>query len=199
MPLMSIPRIAPATSAASSRGARELHAAGLAATADEDLGLDDDLAGPGGEEAAAAARASSTRVGDLPGRDRQALGDEQRLGVGFLDLHGRAGTPSRWAGRGSMVPRRACGEAPRRTSTGRWNEVPPLASPYSRASQVGPPSPRGDMQRDLVERARKGDHDAFAELAGAAISRLDGAAWLILRDPEQAKDAVPERARPSLA
>ena len=46
------------------------------------------------------------------------------------------------------------------------------------------------MQRDLVERARKGDHDAFAELAGAAISRLDATAWLILREPEQAKDAV---------
>jgi RNA polymerase sigma-70 factor (ECF subfamily) len=48
----------------------------------------------------------------------------------------------------------------------------------------------GEMQRDLVERARRGDHDAFAELAGAAISRLDSAAWLILRDPEQAADAV---------
>jgi RNA polymerase sigma factor (sigma-70 family) len=46
------------------------------------------------------------------------------------------------------------------------------------------------MQRDLVERARQGDHDAFAELAGAAIPRLDAAAWLILRDAEQAKDAV---------
>jgi RNA polymerase sigma-70 factor, ECF subfamily len=46
------------------------------------------------------------------------------------------------------------------------------------------------MQRDLVERARRGDHDAFAELAGAAIPRLDSAAWLILRDAEQAKDAV---------
>jgi RNA polymerase sigma factor (sigma-70 family) len=46
------------------------------------------------------------------------------------------------------------------------------------------------MQRDLVVRAQGGDHDAFAVLAGAAISRLDGAAWLILRDPEQAKDAV---------
>src|SRR4026207_1897415 len=46
------------------------------------------------------------------------------------------------------------------------------------------------MTRDLVERARRGDHDAFAELAGAAISRLDSAAWLILRDPEQAADAV---------
>jgi RNA polymerase sigma factor (sigma-70 family) len=46
------------------------------------------------------------------------------------------------------------------------------------------------MQRDLVERARQGDHDAFAELAGATIPRLDSAAWLILRDAEQAKDAV---------
>jgi RNA polymerase sigma-70 factor (ECF subfamily) len=46
------------------------------------------------------------------------------------------------------------------------------------------------MQRDLVERARRGDHDAFATLAGAAISRLDSAAWLILRDVEQAKDAA---------
>jgi RNA polymerase sigma-70 factor, ECF subfamily len=46
------------------------------------------------------------------------------------------------------------------------------------------------MQQELVERARRGDHDAFAELAGAAISRLDSAAWLILRDPDQAKDAV---------
>jgi RNA polymerase sigma factor (sigma-70 family) len=46
------------------------------------------------------------------------------------------------------------------------------------------------MQRDLVERARRGDHDAFAALASAAISRLDSAAWLILRDPDQAKDAV---------
>jgi RNA polymerase sigma factor (sigma-70 family) len=54
---------------------------------------------------------------------------------------------------------------------------------------VAPP-PRGVMQRDLVERARTGDHDAFAELAGAAISRLDAAAWLMLRDTEQAKDAV---------
>jgi RNA polymerase sigma factor (sigma-70 family) len=46
------------------------------------------------------------------------------------------------------------------------------------------------MQRELVVRARRGDHDAFAELAAAAIKRLDSAAWLILRDPEPAKDAV---------
>ena len=48
------------------------------------------------------------------------------------------------------------------------------------------------MQRDLVERARKGDHDAFAMLAGATSGRLDAAARLILRDPDRAKDAVQE-------
>ena len=48
------------------------------------------------------------------------------------------------------------------------------------------------MQRDLVERARKGDHDAFAVLAGATSGRLDAAARLILRDPDLAEDAVQE-------
>ena len=47
-------------------------------------------------------------------------------------------------------------------------------------------------QRGLVERARQGDHDAFAELARGAVTRLDGAARLILRDPELARDAVQE-------
>ena len=45
-------------------------------------------------------------------------------------------------------------------------------------------------QRGLVERARGGEHDAFAALAGAAIARLDAAARLILRDRELARDAV---------
>jgi RNA polymerase sigma-70 factor (ECF subfamily) len=44
----------------------------------------------------------------------------------------------------------------------------------------------------MVERAREGDHDAFAELARAAVVRLDSAARLILRDPELARDAVQE-------
>jgi RNA polymerase sigma factor (sigma-70 family) len=48
-----------------------------------------------------------------------------------------------------------------------------------------------DQQR-LAERARGGDHDAFAELARAAVVRLDEAARLILRDPELARDAVQE-------
>lgn len=47
-------------------------------------------------------------------------------------------------------------------------------------------------QRALVERAQRGDHDAFATLAGVAVARLDAAARLILRDRELARDAVQE-------
>ena len=47
-------------------------------------------------------------------------------------------------------------------------------------------------QRLLVERAGRGDHDAFAVLVRGIIARLDGAARLILRDPELARDAVQE-------
>jgi RNA polymerase sigma-70 factor (ECF subfamily) len=46
------------------------------------------------------------------------------------------------------------------------------------------------LQRDLVVRARSGDHDAFSALAGAAIGRLLAAARLILRDEDAAQDAV---------
>ena len=45
-------------------------------------------------------------------------------------------------------------------------------------------------QRTLVEQAKRGDHDAFATLATAAVARLDAASRLILRDPELARDAV---------
>jgi RNA polymerase sigma-70 factor, ECF subfamily len=47
-------------------------------------------------------------------------------------------------------------------------------------------------QRELVERAQRGDHDAFAVLAGMFVARLDAAARLILRDRELARDAVQE-------
>src|SRR5439155_13927043 len=47
-------------------------------------------------------------------------------------------------------------------------------------------------QRGTVERARQGDHDAFAVLVDVASARLDAAARLILRDPELARDAVQE-------
>jgi RNA polymerase sigma-70 factor, ECF subfamily len=45
-------------------------------------------------------------------------------------------------------------------------------------------------QRVLVERARRGDHDAFGLLVEASIARLEAVARLILRDPELARDAV---------
>jgi RNA polymerase sigma-70 factor (ECF subfamily) len=47
-------------------------------------------------------------------------------------------------------------------------------------------------QRDLIERARRGDHDAFTALVDGRLARLDAAARLILRDGELARDAVQE-------
>ena len=48
------------------------------------------------------------------------------------------------------------------------------------------------MQRDLVERAMAGDHDAFTELARLSIGRLYVVARLILRDEGRAEDATQE-------
>jgi RNA polymerase sigma-70 factor (ECF subfamily) len=48
------------------------------------------------------------------------------------------------------------------------------------------------MQRDLVERAMAGDHDAFSELARVSIDRLYVVARLILRDDARAEDATQE-------
>ena len=47
-------------------------------------------------------------------------------------------------------------------------------------------------QRDLVEQAGRGDHDAFTVLVRGIVARLDAAARLILHDPELARDAVQE-------
>jgi RNA polymerase sigma-70 factor (ECF subfamily) len=46
------------------------------------------------------------------------------------------------------------------------------------------------MQRELVERARGGDLEAFTQLVKVAFPRLKGVAYLILRDPDRAEDAV---------
>jgi hypothetical protein len=48
------------------------------------------------------------------------------------------------------------------------------------------------MQRDLVERARSGDHDAFEALTAAAFDRLYAVARRILRDKDRTDDAVQE-------
>jgi RNA polymerase sigma-70 factor (ECF subfamily) len=48
------------------------------------------------------------------------------------------------------------------------------------------------VRRDLVERARGGDRDAFATLAAESIGRLFNIAHLMLRDRDLADDAVQE-------
>jgi RNA polymerase sigma-70 factor (ECF subfamily) len=48
------------------------------------------------------------------------------------------------------------------------------------------------MQRKLVERAIKGDYDAFAELVRASADRQYAIATLIVRDGDRAQDAVQE-------
>ena len=48
------------------------------------------------------------------------------------------------------------------------------------------------MQRELVERAIGGDHDAFSQLVDASTDRLYAVATLILRDSDRAQDAVQE-------
>ena len=80
----------------------KLHAAGLAAPADEDLGLDDDRAGTARQDPLGGGTRLGDGVGDLPVGYGQALRDEQGLCVGFLDLHegdgsaGRVGVGERW-------------------------------------------------------------------------------------------------------
>jgi len=46
------------------------------------------------------------------------------------------------------------------------------------------------MHVELVERARRGDRDAFASLAGATADRCYALAYRILRDPHRAQDAA---------
>ena len=47
-----------------------------------------------------------------------------------------------------------------------------------------------EMQTDLVDRAMRGDHDAFADLATAAWARLYGTAGLILGDHGSGQEAA---------
>jgi RNA polymerase sigma-70 factor (ECF subfamily) len=46
------------------------------------------------------------------------------------------------------------------------------------------------VQTALVDRARRGDHEAFSVLAGGAVDRLYAVARLILRDTDLAEDAT---------
>jgi RNA polymerase sigma-70 factor, ECF subfamily len=46
------------------------------------------------------------------------------------------------------------------------------------------------LQADLVARASRGDHDAFAKLATVSADRCYALAFRILRDPQRAEDAA---------
>jgi RNA polymerase sigma-70 factor (ECF subfamily) len=48
------------------------------------------------------------------------------------------------------------------------------------------------MRRELVDRAKRGDHDAFTRLVDGSLDRLCTVAYLILRDADRAQDAVQE-------
>src|SRR4029078_7326711 len=48
------------------------------------------------------------------------------------------------------------------------------------------------MSGEEVERAMRGDHDAFAALIGASANRIFALASLILRDSDRAQDATQE-------
>ena len=48
------------------------------------------------------------------------------------------------------------------------------------------------MDRELVERARSGDQDAFELLAAGIVDHLYGVARLVLRDADRAEDAAQE-------
>lgn len=48
------------------------------------------------------------------------------------------------------------------------------------------------MQRELVDLAKRGDHDAFTRLVDGSVDRLYTVANLILRDADRAQDAVQE-------
>jgi RNA polymerase sigma-70 factor (ECF subfamily) len=50
--------------------------------------------------------------------------------------------------------------------------------------------PRPSMHVELVERAQRGDRDAFASIASASVDRCYALAYRILRDPHRAQDAT---------
>src|SRR3954453_24189577 len=53
-------------------------------------------------------------------------------------------------------------------------------------------SPEDTMSVEEVERAMRGDHDAFGALVNASANRLYALASLILRDTDRAQDATQE-------
>ncbi len=63
---------------------------------------------------------------------------------------------------------------------------------YECGGHVAPDRKGAVDQRGLVERASRGDHEAFGALVDGSLARLEAAARLILRDSDLARDAVQE-------
>ena len=61
---------------------------------------------------------------------------------------------------------------------------------YCQAGRQARQSGGMSLQRDLVEAAQRGDHEAFEVLAAAAADRLYAVARVLLHDTHQAEDAV---------
>src|SRR4051794_20531573 len=80
------------------------------------------------------------------------------------------------------VPRRRAGRSERP-----WGREPPVECPWPDRSAA---ASRVDVQRELVDRARRGDHEAFAALVHPVLPRLDAVARLILHGPDRGEDAV---------
>ena len=87
MPLMSMPRIAAATRSASSALEASFTPPALPRPPTRTWALMTTALGAAAEDPLGGGARLGHGVGDLPAGDGQALGDEQRLGVGFLDLH----------------------------------------------------------------------------------------------------------------
>ena len=89
MPLMSMPRICAATRSASSGDPASFTPPALPRPPTRTWALMTTLPARRRRGTSAARACLGHGVGDRPGGDRQALGDEQRLGVGFLEFHAR--------------------------------------------------------------------------------------------------------------
>ena len=96
------------------------------------------------------------------------------VGVVFLALGRDPGSPHGLTRRG--VDAGPAGSAPGTV----WHCPAPLASERDYVSRVDAERPW--TSEALVERARRGDQDAFAALVDGPLARLDAAARLILRD-----------------
>ena len=197
MPLMSMPRIAPATALRLVGEPASFDAAGLAPAADEHLGLDHDRRRAAGEEPLCGRARLGDGVGDLPAGTGRPWATSSDLASASWIFTRRTGSGSggSWAGARWYRARDRTGRLAESERTGHRR----LAILIERG-QTGRATAEGrDAARPRGASADEGDHDAFAELAGAAISRLDARRLAHPPGSRPGQGRRPERARPGLA